>query len=114
MWVEIVLEITRRQKIRRPKRGRGGRKGCGGGIPPRPSDKISEFSVRIFLKIGSDFVQGAEQDSEAFRETETPHILKAVREVESRTRLGHRTLFGTEKLQRIAISAVFLIRALEC
>jgi len=59
-------------------------------------------------------ILSGEQDSEAFRETETPHILKAVREVESRTRLGHRTLFGTEKLQRIAISAVFLIRALEC
>jgi len=30
-------------------------------IPSRPSDKISEFRVRILPKIGSDFVQSAEQ-----------------------------------------------------
>jgi len=48
-----------------------------------------------------------EQASEAFRETETPHIFEKFEKKCPRTPPEYRTLFGAKKLQRIAISAVF-------
>ena len=46
-----------RQKIRRPKRGRGGKeKGFGEKeFPPRPSEFFLKVGVGIFPKKGSDF-----------------------------------------------------------
>jgi len=66
--IEIGLEVFKfpfsLKKIRRPKRGRGRRKGCGGGIPPRPSvnfqKSASGFSrkkVRILSKRDSQLVK---------------------------------------------------------
>ena len=54
------------KKFAGPSEGAAEGRGLGGGIPPRPSDKISELGVRIFPKIGSNFVQSAEQASARF------------------------------------------------
>ena len=53
----MILARSPNPPKKRPSEARARRKGGVGGIPPRPSDWISKFAVRIFVKKSSDFNQ---------------------------------------------------------
>ena len=55
--VKLIEEVLADQ-IRRSKRGRGGRKGCGGGIPPRPSVIFPKSRRRDFPEKKFEFRPG--------------------------------------------------------